>query len=44
MELSILMRGGNSAPFWEQAGFLIGDLINEIAFKPDDYDPYTGTA
>jgi hypothetical protein len=40
MELSILMRNGNSEPFFEQGGYLIGDLINQIAFKPDDYDPY----
>ena len=27
--------------FWIRVGYLLGDMINSIFYKPNDYDPYS---
>jgi len=32
----------NNDNVWKHSGYLIGDTINQIAYKPTNYDPYFG--
>lgn len=37
-----IKKNDDYTEFWDQGGYLIGDLVNQVAFKPEDYDPYSG--
>ena len=37
--LLIAMDTSNKV-FWVKTGYLAGDIINQVAFKPKEYDPF----